>query len=237
MPHSDRHRGPNPKDVGLFTDATIPVVRSALDDYCLLLSKGYSVNASLKLVGDKFELKERQRLLMMRLACTDEQRVSRNQSSLSASELENKDVLIDGFNIMITIESALSGGFIFVGRDGCYRDLSSVHGTYKRVQETHQAILLCGQALEQLKVTSALWLLDQPVSNSGRLKKNMQEVAENQGWNWNVELCKSPDAELKKANGVTITTDAVILDSVDNWFNFNRFIIESSIPDAICFEM
>src|SRR6266404_1471952 len=45
-------------------------------------------------------------------------------------------LLIDGFNLILTLESALGGGVMLVGRDGCYRDMASVHGTYRRVEET-----------------------------------------------------------------------------------------------------
>jgi hypothetical protein len=47
--------------------------------------------------------------------------------------LEDETILIDGFNLLITIESALSGGYIFIGVDGGFRDLSSIHWSYKRV--------------------------------------------------------------------------------------------------------
>ena len=103
------------------------------------------------------------------------------ESELRSDKLANRDLHIDGFNVLITLESALSGGFIFVGRDGCYRDLSSVHGSYKRVAETGDAILLVGKALDTLGVRSVHWLLDRPVSNSGRLRELLSDLAGDNG--------------------------------------------------------
>ena len=122
MSHERRHRGRHQADATLFCDEQRPRLREALKDYCWLLSKGYASPSSLKIVGDKFRLTERQRLLLMRFACTDAQLASRNAHHLAADSLADRDLYIDGFNLLITIESALSGGFIFVGRDGCYRD-------------------------------------------------------------------------------------------------------------------
>ena len=237
MNHSQRHRGPNPKDIGLFTEGKVSKIREALSDYCWLLSKGYTSKSSLKLVGDRFSLVDRQRLLLMRSGCSEMQAADRKQKSLAAPQLANRDIFIDGLNLLITLEAALSGGFIFIGRDSCLRDMSSIHGTYRKVQETQSAIELVGQSLEELKTRTVHWLLDKPVSNSGRLKTNLREIAEENNWDWQIELCQSPDYELKTAKELTVTTDAVILDDVDEWFNLNKYIVDQKIADANCIDL
>ncbi len=60
MPDKRTHRGPHPADVKLFAPAAIADLRAALADFSLLLTKGYAEKSSLKLVGDKFSLMERQ---------------------------------------------------------------------------------------------------------------------------------------------------------------------------------
>ena len=73
MPDKRSHRGPHPADEKLFAPEAISDLRSALADFSLLLTKGYAEKSSLKLVGDKFSLTERQRLAIMRSACSDQQ--------------------------------------------------------------------------------------------------------------------------------------------------------------------
>ncbi|MGB7342768.1 MAG: DUF434 domain-containing protein [Pirellulaceae bacterium] len=232
MTHQQRHRGSHPKDDELFSDANIPKLRHALRDFCWLLTNGYAVPSSLKLVGDKFQLTDRQRMLLRRSACSDTQRQQRQANLKSASSVAGCDIYVDGFNILIAIESALSNGFLFMGQDGCYRDLASVHGTYKRVQETQEAIKLIGLTLQEIQSSRIIWLLDQPVSNSGRLRKVMTKVSQQHGWDWQVELVPSPDYELKQANGIVVTTDSVILDSVDAWLHLNRHVIDACVPQV-----
>jgi hypothetical protein len=77
-------------------------------------------------------------------------------------------VLVDGFNRLITIEAALSGGALLLCRDGCLRDLASVHGSYRSVQETDEAIRIAGEVLGDLGPAAVSWLRDSPVSNSVR---------------------------------------------------------------------
>jgi len=201
-------------------------------DFSLLLSKGYAQKSALKLVGDRFSLTQRQRLAIMRSACSDQQFQSRLRRRVPVEMLAGQPIAIDGYNLLITIEAAMSGGLIFKGRDGCFRDLASIHGTYRRVEETIPALTLLGAFLVSLHVSQALWLLDSPVSNSGRLKTLVGAIAVENHWPWDIRLTISPDAELSKAETVVISTDSVILDACAHWTNLAAEIITCRLPSA-----
>ena len=232
MPDKRSHRGPHPADEKLFAPAAIPDLRLALADFSLLLTKGYADKSALKLVGDKFSLTERQRLAIMRSACSDQQLASRSQRRIGLKDIAGQSIAIDGYNVLITVEAAISGGIIFKGRDGCYRDLASIHGTYRKVTETIPAVQLIGEFLKEAGVTKALLLLDSPVSNSGRLKTLIGELAYQNNWDWEVELVLSPDAELKKTDLVVASSDSLILDGCRRWVNLASEIIEQKLPSA-----
>ena len=108
-------------------------------------------------------------------------------------DLQGATVAIDGFNLLILLEGALSGAYLFKGLDGVYRDISGVHGSYKRVAQSEKAIDLVGQTLAELGVQKVCWYLDKPVSNSGRLKVRLFEKAVAAGYDWEVELVYNPD--------------------------------------------
>jgi hypothetical protein len=232
MPDRRTHRGPHPADGKLFAPDAIADLRSALTDFSLLLTKGYADKSALKLVGDKFSLTERQRLAVMRSACSDQQLISRSERQVEVESLAGRSIAIDGYNVLITIEAAMSGGVIFKGRDGCMRDLASVHGTYRKVTETIPAVQLIGEFLKKIRVTKALWLLDSPVSNSGRLKTLIRELAEQNRWPWEIKLLISPDAELKKTNAIVASSDSVVLDECKTWVNLAAEIINERLPAA-----
>lgn len=228
MPDKRTHRGQHPDDERLFSETMIPGIRRAVSDYSLLLSKGYAEKSSLKLVGDRFALTERQRLAVMRNSCSDEQLAGRGSRKIEISEVGGKAIAIDGYNILITIEAAISGGLIFRGRDGCLRDLASIHGTYRRVSETQPAIEVIGGFLRQTGVADALWLLDSPVSNSGRLKMILRE----HNPDWQVELVTSPDAVLIKGEQIVASSDSVVLDKCRRWVDLAGEIIKNRLPKA-----
>jgi hypothetical protein len=232
MPDKRSHRGPHPADEKLFAPEAISDLRSALADYSLLLTKGYAEKSTLKLVGDKFSLTERQRLAIMRSACSDQQLANRIQKRTEAKNLAGESIAIDGYNVLITIEAAMSGGVIFTGMDGCFRDLASIHGTYRKVTETIPAVRMIAEFLQELGADKVLWLLDSPVSNSGRLKTLIGELADKNNWNWEIQLLLSPDAELIKTDSIVASSDSVILDGCRRWVNLATTIIEQKLPSS-----
>jgi hypothetical protein len=232
MPDKRTHRGPHPADAKLFAAAVISDLRSAIADFSLLLTKGYAGKSALKLVCDKFSLTERQRIAIMRSACSDQQLVSRRSREVKLAELSSQTIVIDGYNVLITIEAAMSSACVFKGRDGCFRDLASIHGTYRKVTETIPAVQLIGEFLKEHNAGNCLWLLDSPVSNSGRLKTLIGELARKNEWEWDIELLQSPDAKLIKTDLTAASSDSVVLDDCKRWVNLARAIIEEKVPEA-----
>jgi hypothetical protein len=141
-------------------------------------------------------------------------------------------VIIDGFNLIITVEAALSKGLVLVCRDECIRDLSSVHGSYRSVDETEKAISLIGEALQELGAASVLWLLDRPVSNSGRLASRIAEIAARRGWPWEVDVVFNPDSQIVASPALAITSDAPLLDRVKRWADLKSYLLAECIPEA-----
>ena len=203
-----------------------------MHDLSWLLSHGYAMPSALKIVGDRHELNQRQRVAVMRCACSDEGRASRLSRELTPDQLTGATLLIDGYNVLTTIEAALGCAVILIARDTCFRDIASVHGTYRKVEETVPAIELSGQFLAKLNLTKCIWYLDSPVGNSGRLRQLMQEAAQQHCWPWEVELSNNPDHVLSCATDVVATADSVILDAGGQWFSLARHVVSQDILDA-----
>jgi hypothetical protein len=236
-PDNRKHRGAHPADEKLFASDNLSRLRMATSELSWLLNHGYAMKASLKLVGDQYQLTERQRLAVSRAACTDRQLERRAIRRLPIEKVEGENLLIDGFNLIITIEAALGGGVLLHCRDGCIRDLSSVHGSYRSVLETERAINLIGEALTVLRPASVLWLLDRPISNSGRLAQRIKDMANMKGWSWNIEVIFNPDAVLSSSNGIVVTSDSGILDEPVRWLDLNGYLISNFLLDCWIVEL
>ena len=232
MADTRTHRGPHPEDGRLFGPAARPILREASSDLCWLLSRGYVTPSALKLVGDRYRLCARQRTAVERASCSDAERSGREERRVEGSEVAGRAVWIDGYNVLTTVEAALAGGVILAARDGTYRDMASMHGSYRKVAETRPALALLGRVLAELDVGECLWYLDRPVSNSGRLKKVIELAAAEEGWRWVVELVADPDPLLAGSEEVVATADSVILDACGRWFNLARETVTRHVPEA-----
>ena len=76
----------------------------------------------MKLIGDRYRLVERQRVAVARAACSDAALTDRAVRRVELDALRERPLRIDGFNLLVTLESALGGGVVLACRDGCYRD-------------------------------------------------------------------------------------------------------------------
>jgi hypothetical protein len=201
------------EDRQLFATEWHEPLRIAVEDLSWLLSRGYSASAALKLVGDRHGLDQRQRKAVSSCSCTDEELAAREERRRSIRSLRDRAVAIDGFNTLITIETALEDNLVLVGRDGCCRDLAGVHGAYRsRGETTREAVRLVAGLLDEHGAGPVTWYLDRPVSNSGQLRTLLHEEAD-----WRVELHADPDRHLATTQQLVVTSDRWVLDRCARW--------------------
>lgn len=232
MPDRRKHRGPGPQDPDWFGGARLDL-QAAVSDLSWLLSRGYAVPSALKLVGDRYRLVERQRVAISRAACADAACADRAGRRVEPEALRGRPLRIDGFNLLLTLESALGGGVVLACRDGCYRDMASMHGTYRRVAETAPALALTAQWLAAWGAGPCTWLLDAPVSNSGRLAALIR--AADPGWS--AEVVPDPDALLLQPGDLVATADAGVLDRCGAWISLARHLVEAGAPEAFVVDL
>jgi len=230
--HKQSHRGAGPKDERLFGAGAWPALRVAMRDLCWLLNHGYASRSAVELVGNRHSLASRQRMAITRCACTKEESQRREARRIESGRLRGEELWLDGYNVLTLLEAALAGGIVLLGRDGCCRDVAGIHRRYRKVQETIPALTLIGDLTGDWGVYRCRWLLDQPISNSGRLKALILEAAAGAGWDWQVELAPDPDRLLAQTDRIVATSDSVILDRCQRWFNLARQAIARRVPHA-----
>ena len=209
-------RGYVPEDERNFSPAASEKMRMASRHVGYLINEGYDLKQATTFVGNHNLLSERQRLAIMRSLATKKQLEERSRKEISS--LSGKDVYIDGFNIIITLEVLLSDSILFSCMDGTIRDLAALRGTYRIIPETQGAVQLLLDTLRDLEVRAAHILLDEPVSNSGRLKALIAEIGEGYSFILDIQILRDVDRALWEQGNV-ITTDSVILDHCVSWVN------------------
>ena len=228
-------RGYREKDQIEFGDLWQEKLNYGSEELGYLLDRGYKVKTTSTFIGNHYGFSERQRLALVRIiSCKKDLEIRKNKEMRASDSV--KCVAIDGFNIIITLEVALSGSMLIQGMDGTIRDLAGLRGTYRIIDKTQQAIELMLQTLDELEVLKASIYLDQPVSNSGRLKALIKECAKHYKVEVVVEVITNVDSVLEKLEAV-ISSDAIILNQCKSWFNLNRIIINRYINDPWIFNI
>lgn len=234
-----KNRGKEASDDTLFGTEKIQLkLKEAVTDLSYFLSRGYGEKATLALVGNRYRLNSRQQQAVRGMSASQNQIEDRKSKEIQSSDLEGKEIAVDGFNALILLESILSNAYVFKGQDGFIRDLSSVHGTYKRVKQTSQAIEIIADFYKKEKIKTIYWFFDKPVSNSGRLKKRIEEIALENRYDWQVELVYNPDRVIAESNWIAVTSDAWILDNASANFNLMKYILSQIAvnENVICLE-
>lgn len=215
---NDARRGYVPGDERAFSEESLTVLRLAARHIFYLVNEGYTMKNASVFVGNHFLLSERQRLALARSIAPKEKLNLRRAKECTEKQMEGATVHIDGFNTIITLEIALCNSLLFRSMDGTLRDLAGLRGTYRLIDETEAAVRCIAQALWDCKVKKAVFYLDSPVSNSGRLKSLIAQVFEDYSMELDVQVIYEVDSTLGRKDYV-ITADAIILDQCASWYN------------------
>ena len=232
MARHQTHRGLAPQDERLFAARQLPALRAAAADLCWLLDRGYASRSAVELVGNRHNLTCRQRMAVSRHACAHEDVQRRQKLRVEPGRLQGQELWLDGYNVLTVLESALAGGIVLLCRDGCCRDIAGIHRRYRKINETIPVLRLIGETVTAWGVSRCRWWLDQPVSNSGRLKALILEVAQDAGWPMDVELSFNPDKVLSQTDQIIATSDGIVLERCQRWVNLARLSIAERIPSA-----
>jgi hypothetical protein len=231
MPNRQRHRGAHPEDLRLFDRAQLRRMRAPAEEIVWLLGRGYPLATAVDFAGNHHQLESRQRLALQRALCSPEQQKKRAARAIERTDVRGRTLLIDGFNLIITVEVALSGGLLLDCADGTLRDLAGLRGSYHVIAETDAALDLIGKELAALDPARARFFFDAPVSNSGRLRARVEDRAKAWPVPVDAEVVPNPDVILARADNA-VSADAVILDRCTSWLNLARFIVDRHLPAA-----
>lgn len=223
-----RRRGFDPEDSRWFSETEVERMRSAQNEIRYLLDRGYRMEPVISFIGNHYQFSMRQRTALQRATSSTLQQVVRASKKLPPEAIQDGAIEIDGFNLLITLETALSGSPILACDDGVLRDLAGLRGTYSLIAQTDIALRLIFSSLSRLSAPAVKFFLDAPVSNSGRLKKRILEEA--QSWTIPVEVMLVPDADKVLSDQERIITgDSVLLDSCRSWFNLTEYLLRHEL--------
>jgi hypothetical protein len=204
--------------------------QEAINDYRFLKNRRYPDKAALKLVGDHHRLSGVERNCLFRAVFAEEDCRRRRGKLVEPHTVSGRDLGIDWYNVLITVESYLKGFPVFVADDGLVRDSSGIHGSYRAGKLTSTAIDRILGALRALQPGRLHLYLDSPIPFSGVMADSLRERLGAMGIEHLVEVQPSADYPLKSYDGIVATSDSTIVDgdAVRAVLDLARNVLESA---------
>ncbi|NJE54703.1 DUF434 domain-containing protein [Thermococcus sp. 21S9] len=197
----------------------------AYRDLKYLLNRGYRKSVALNFVANHYRLRKEERHLLARCIFPDSWIEEVKQKLLPPEEIKVRVLRIDGFNVLITLESLLAGRAILC-EDGLIRDLA-YQGKYRPHGETRNNLRLIVSALAELSPEKAVFFYGKNNPGSGVVKKLTEELLDKFGVSGEVRLVRSPDHELKAFETVA-TADVGVIEKVNHVFDLAGFAGKSA---------
>ncbi len=204
-------------------------LQRAAQDFRYLLNRRYPRKAALDLVGNRYGLTSDERHLLHRGVFSGLDSQTRRKKRISIGEIPNKDLAIDGHNVLITIEAGLSGRPLVLADDGFVRDISGLSGSFKKTETTEKAIQFIISAIKQIKPRQTVFLLDAPISNSGKLAEEIRNRLKQENLSGDATAVKVPERILIGFPGVIATSDTAIIDRSKKVLDLAAYILIKKI--------
>jgi len=196
----------------LVRTAKINDLQMAAEDFRHLLNREYPRKAALEIVGNRYGLAFDERHLLHRGVFSDADSESRSKKIISIKAIKNKDLAIDGYNVLITVEAGLSGRPLIHADDGFVRDISGLSASFKKTEMTEKAIQEIITFLKKWNPSHTLFLFDAPISKSGILAQELRVLLRKEGLPGDALAIKVPEKILIGFQGVIATSDTAIID-------------------------
>ena len=206
------------------------ILQEAKKDFQYLLDRGFPRTGALNFVGNHYLLDEVQRNYLNRSVFSKKKKEARKKKLILLADVKDKNVIIDGYNVLITVESICNSGeeFLVSCDDGVTRDIEAVFGKYKKNENTQEALNSIISLLKMFNPKNVLFFYDSPVSMSGELAKTTQELLKSLKVQGDAQTADNVDAELvrlsQELGGIVATSDGIIIDRVETVLDIPSYI-------------
>lgn len=200
-------------------------VKKAVQDYRYLLNRGYPRSASLNLVSARYVLSREERMLLYRCVHPDREAELVKAKLVEPPDIEGQTLIVDGYNVVLTIRAWMRGDTVYLCDDGVVRDLSGVHGKVRYDDAFQRALEEMLYSASLLKPGRLEVFYDKQVSRSGELAAATRRLLSDLRLDGAAATSNRNDTRIIGAPGIVSSSDIVILTQVPNIFDLAGYTI------------
>ncbi len=175
---------------------------------------------AIEITTKRLSLNKREKIALSKLIRPPSESLRNSLKVAPLTCASGRDLGIDGFNVLITVESALQGNPIYVCSDGLVRDLSLAYSSYKPSDKFEEVIRMIGDLLDEIRPKSVTIYLDAPISKSGRMALRIRNILRDV----RVVTSKHVDSDLLR-HEVVASSDSLIISKAECIVDLPREIL------------
>jgi len=141
----------------------------AVRDLRYLLNRGYPRDSAVTFVANHHRLKLDERHFLARCVFSRAEVVSHQEKMVSGAKVRGKRLGVDGYNVLITVESILTDRQVVRCDDGFVRDLRAIFGKYRISSVTPRALTAILKIISGARPREVVMMFDSQMSRSGEL--------------------------------------------------------------------
>lgn len=215
----------------LIRGETVDEFLEAAKDLRYLLGQEYPRPGALTFVGNRYQLPKYKREVLNRGVYPGHEALPRRRKLLPPSKIKGRAVGIDGYNVIITMESALLSRELIDCDDGPIRDAALVSSSFRPTETTDQVLHLILDYLVQHGALSIVFYLYAPMALSGELAADISAQVSSRGLMGRAQTAASPKAELRSFPGLVASSDSVLIDMAAEPIDLAGHIIRELMPN------
>ena len=178
-----------------------------------MVDRGYPNDSAVRYVSDHHRLPETERSVLLRTILSADTALARMAKTLQLHDLCGRVVFVDGYNTTITTQSLLDGYPVYLCDDGFLRDTRGFFRSYKAAKIT---VCTFFEILDLLALAGAARvevLLDQQISQSGELAKEVQGLMAERALPGEARCARDVDHQLKTCGFIVASSDGNVIDA------------------------
>lgn len=210
----------------------------AILDYKYFLCRKYPYKPALNLVVQRYNLTKPEKALLYRCIHDEETAKSIRKKLVDEGAIENSTLLIDGFNVLITISSAAECFQVFLCDDYMLRDVMKSFRKFKFENKHAEIVIMLISEIVKLKPSKTVFFFDKQVSFSGKVAALVSEVAKKHGLkNFETLLTDRNDRRIIEyaEKGIVSSSDIVILMRTPQIFDLAYYVVRKHFPEKIVY--
>lgn len=185
-------------------------ISDAVRDLRYLLNQGYPRDSAVNFVANHYRFLLNQRHLLARCVFSKFEVAEHRRKAIRASAVRGKRLGVDGYNVLITLESILTRKQVVRCDDGYIRDLRAIFGKYRISPATTRALAELLRIIARAKPSHIEFLFDKQVSRSGELAGMVRQRLEQAGLKGDAQAAGGVDFKLRSFDVVASSDRAII---------------------------